>query len=81
MTPFDTRQGAASDMTFSEYLTQLIETRKLSKNMLIRETGIDRSSFFQFLKEAGSPPATSSRKLPSQQVLILRREASFTNCM
>ena len=50
-------------MTFSEYLTQLIETRKLSKNMLIRETGIDRSSFFQFLKGSRKPTGSQLTKI------------------
>ena len=56
-------------MTFTEYLTQLIETRKLSKNKLIRETGIDRSSFFQFLK--------GSRKPTGSQLTKIARAAGF----
>ena len=47
-------------MTFTEYLTQLIEARKLSKNKLIRETGIDRSSFFKFLKGSSEIPAEAA---------------------
>ena len=50
-------------MTFTEYLTQLIEARKLSKNKLIRETGIDRSSFFQFLKGSRKPTGSQLTKI------------------
>ena len=56
-------------MTFAEYLTQLTEEYGISKNRLIRETGIDRSSFFQFLK--------GTRKPTGRQLLQIGLAAGF----
>ena len=50
-------------MNFSDYLITLIDTYGLSKNKLIRETGIDRSSFFQFLKGSRKPTGKQLSKI------------------
>ena len=57
-------------MNFYKYLADLIEHYKLSKNKLIKDTGIDRSSFFQFLK--------GTRKPTGQQLLKIIHAAGFT---
>ena len=56
-------------MTFNEYLNSLLDTHQISKNNLIRTTGIDRSSFFQFLK--------GTRKPTGRQLLKIGYDAGF----
>ena len=50
-------------MGFTEFLTSLIDSYGLSKNKLIKETGIDRSSFFQFLKGSRRPTGKQLSKI------------------
>ena len=58
-------------MNFGDYLISLIDTYGLSKNKLIKDTGIDRSSFFQFLK--------GSRKPTGKQLSKIACAAGFKN--
>ncbi len=58
-------------MDFAEYLSALINAKGLSKNKIIKETKVDRSSFFQFLKGARRPTG--------KQLLAISQAAGFSD--